>query len=292
MNVLSLFDGMSCGQIALNKLGKKYDKYFASEIDKYAIQVTKNNYPNTIHLGDVSKVNGYELPKIDLMFGGSPCQNLSVAGKMKGMATKDNIKITSLQQYLDLKNNNFEFDGQSYLFWEYLRILNEVKPKYFLLENVLMQKEWQDIISKELGVEPIMINSNCFVAQSRKRLYWTNIDVDMDLKECNLTLNDILLSDFSKATVEDTARNLRHEKRLNEKALTCTATMYKGAGNNGMTLIRRKDQSKLSVLSVNEVELLQSAPIDYTSGVSNTQRYKMLGNGWTIDVIAHIFKNI
>ena len=104
MNALSLFDGMSCGQIALNKLGKKYDKYFASEIDKYAIQVTKNNYPNTIHLGDVSKVNGYELPKIDLIFGGSPCQNLSVAGKMKGMATKDNIKITSLQQYLDLKN--------------------------------------------------------------------------------------------------------------------------------------------------------------------------------------------
>ena len=154
MNVLSLFDGMSCGQIALDKLGIKVNNYFASEIDKHAIKVTQHNYPNTIQLGDVMKVKGSDLPKIDLLIGGSPCQGFSFAGK--GL--------------------NFD-DPRSKLFFEYVRLKNELNPKYFLLENVKMKKEYQNIISGYLGVEPIMINSNLVSAQNRVRYYWTNIPV-------------------------------------------------------------------------------------------------------------------
>ena len=153
MNVLSLFDGMSCGQIALNKSGIKYNNYYASEIDKYAIKVTQHNYPNTIQLGDITKIKGSDLPKIDLLIGGSPCQSFSNAGRGTG------------------------FDGKSGLFWEYVRILKEVQPTYFLLENVKMKKEWQDVISETLGVQPIEINSKFFVPQNRPRLFWTNIKV-------------------------------------------------------------------------------------------------------------------
>ena len=125
MNVLSLFDGMSCGQQALERSGIKVDNYFASEIDKYAIKVTMNNYPNTIQLGSVVGVDGYSLPKIDLLIGGSPCQSFSFAGKRKGMSTKDEQEILTLDHYLQLKAEQYEFEGQSYLFWEYMRLLNE-----------------------------------------------------------------------------------------------------------------------------------------------------------------------
>lgn len=192
MNVLSLFDGMSCGQIALDKLGIKVDNYFASEIDKYAIQVTQKNYPKTIQLGSVVDVKGFDLPKIDLLFGGSPCQSFSFAGKMKGMSTKDEKEILSLEHYLELKNQNFEFEGQSYLFWEYVRLLKEVNPKYFLLENVMMKDKWKSVISETLGVEPIMINSNLVSAQDRKRLYWTNIPNISVPEDKGLYLKDVM----------------------------------------------------------------------------------------------------
>jgi len=175
MNVLSLFDGMSCGQQALDRLGVKVDNYFASEIDKYAIQVTMANYPNTKQLGSVVNVDGYSLPKIDLLLGGSPCQSFSFAGKRKGMATKDEQEILTLEHYLQLKEEGFEFEGQSYLFWEYMRLLNECKPTYFLLENVEMGEKWEKVLSKAIGVNGIHINSALVSAQNRKRIYWTNI---------------------------------------------------------------------------------------------------------------------
>lgn len=164
MNILSLFDGMSCGQQALERAGIKVDKYFASEIDKYAIQVTMANYPETIQLGSVVNVDGYSLPKIDMLIGGSPCQSFSFAGKRKGMSTKDEQEILTLEHYLELKAEGFEFEGQSYLFWEYMRLLNEVKPKYFLLENVMMGEKWEKVLSKAIGVKPIMINSSLLSA--------------------------------------------------------------------------------------------------------------------------------
>ena len=175
MNVLSLFDGMSCGQIALNRLGIKYDKYYAAEIDKHSIAVTMANFPDTIQLGDVRNVKASDLPKIDLIMGGSPCQSFSFAGKRKGMSTKDEQEILTLQHYLDLKSQEYEFEGQSYLIWEYMRLLNELKPKYFLLENVVMVEKWERTLTRAIGVSPIKINSNLVSAQNRERLYWTNI---------------------------------------------------------------------------------------------------------------------
>jgi len=175
MNILSLFDGMSCGQQALQRAGIKVDSYFASEIDKFAIQVTMANYPNTKQLGSVVNVDGYSLPKIDILIGGSPCQSFSFAGKRKGMSTKDEQEILTLEHYLQLKSEGFEFEGQSYLFWEYMRLLNEVKPKYFLLENVEMGEKWERVLSKAIGVNGIHINSSLVSAQNRKRIYWTNI---------------------------------------------------------------------------------------------------------------------
>jgi DNA (cytosine-5)-methyltransferase 3A len=204
MNVLSLFDGMSCGQQALERTGIKVDKYFASEIDKYAMQVTMANYPNTIQLGSVVDVDGYSLPKIDLLIGGSPCQSFSFAGKRKGMSTKDEQEILTLEHYLQLKSEGYEFEGQSYLFWEYMRLLNEVKPKYFLLENVMMGEKWEKVLSKAIGVKPIEINSALVSAQNRRRLYWTNIGMrpaglfgDMESiieqpKDLGILLKDIL----------------------------------------------------------------------------------------------------
>jgi len=175
INVLSLFDGCSGGQQALEMSNIKVDNYFACEIDKYAIKVTQANYPNTKQLGDVRNVSVKDLPKINLIIGGSPCQSFSFAGKRNGMSTKDSIEIHSLSHYLELKSQNFEFEGQSYLFWEYIRIMQEVKPKYFFLENVMMGDKWERVISKTLGVNPIEINSALVSAQNRRRLYWTNI---------------------------------------------------------------------------------------------------------------------
>ena len=169
MNVLSLFDGMSCGQIALDQIGVKVNNYFAAEVDKYAIKVTQQNFPGTIHLGDVKGIKGADLPEIDLLIGGSPCQGFSFAGK----------------------NLNFD-DPRSKLFFEYVRLLKELKPKYFLLENVRMKKESMDVISEYLGVEPIAINSNLVSAQNRHRLYWTNIPMDRLPQDKGVVLKDIL----------------------------------------------------------------------------------------------------
>ena len=178
MKVLSLFDGMSCGQQALERAGINVDTYYASEIDKYAIQVTMANYPNTIQLGSVVDINALELPKIDLLCGGSPCQSFSFAGKRKGMSTKDEQEILTLEHYLKLKSEGYEFEGQSYLFWEYMRILQELRVKnpnvLFLLENVEMGAKWEKVLSNAIGVRGIHINSALVSAQNRKRIYWIN----------------------------------------------------------------------------------------------------------------------
>lgn len=183
-NVLSLFDGCSGGQQALDRINKRVDTYYASEIDKYAITVTMANYPNTIQLGSVTEVDVSKLKPISLLIGGSPCQSFSFAGKRKGMSTKDNIEILTLEHYLELKEQNFEFEGQSYLFWEYIRILTDIR-KYnpdvkFLLENVMMGEKWQKILTRAIGINPIEINSALVSAQNRRRLYWTNIGAERD----------------------------------------------------------------------------------------------------------------
>lgn len=420
MNVLSLFDGMSCGQQALNRAGFKIDKYFASEIDKHAITVTMANYPETIQLGSVVDVNGYDLPKIDLLIGGSPCQSFSFAGKKKGMTTKDEQQILTLEHYLELKNEGFEFEGQSYLFWEYMRLLTEVRTKnpnvFFLLENVLMTENWERVLTGAIGVHPIEINSARVSAQNRRRLYWTNIGLqpaglfgDLESiiqqpKDKGILLKDILqdnpnakyylsdkaidfykknnkkniesgngyrfeptegnrkskvlkttydmdanyifcepisekyyLSDkmleyYEKNNEKNKAENLGYmfePTEGNKKSFTITTKEGKLEYNNfiichsgqsevvemdfrhdegfrihedgktGTLRARaRNDESCGQLTQVNkrirrltpvECERLQTVPDNYTNHVSDTQRYRMLGNGWTVDVIAHIF---
>ena len=411
MKVLSLFDGMSCGQIALERAGIKVDKYYASEIDKYAIQVTQKNYPDTIQLGDVTKWREWDLSSVDLILVGSPCQGLSFAGKMLGLK-----------------------DDRSKLFYEFVDILDYYDPKYFLLENVLMGQESNDVISCILGdmypecvkqkqmfqagrLDPIIINSALVSAQNRKRLYWTNIpDVEQpedkgvlleDILECGepqrdksqtvpatiykenaksmlkrnkmgLLVNviDELKKNPRVAGVSITDDGLRpykddgHQGSLSEfgviafpdsKSATCTtghspkviipvikqdgeliykpnksqcldANYFKGPDNhgqrtgcievgqangiNGHDILKRiyspagkiptltaicggNQEKKIAVdachwrkLTCVECERLQTVPDNYTNHVSNSQRYKMLGNGWTVDVIAHILKSI
>ena len=285
--MLSLFDGMSCGQIALNKLRVKVDNYFASEIDKYAIQVTKHNYPNTKNIGDVTQVKGTDLPKIDLLIGGSPCQDLSRA-KTDG----DGL--------------NGEMSG---LFWEFVRLLKETEPKYFLLENVVMKKEWVNIITDELGVEPIEINSNLVSAQNRRRMYWTNIPNIKQPKDKKITLGDIIYDDtykvFTHERIPLTKKMTKNyvkwdisgkqywsqqDRAYFKEKKVCT--LPKANPANKLNIILDYDNDIYRRMHPVEAERCQNVPDGYTSGVSDNKRLEMLGNGWTVDVIAHIFKNM
>ena len=297
MNVLSLFDGMSCGQIALNNLGIKVDNYFASEIDKYAIQIAKKNYPNMVHVGDVTKLSYsdyrgclvrekeskyiVDIPnskRIDLIMGGSPCQGFSRAGK--GL--------------------DFE-DPRSKLFFEFVRLIKECKPKYFLLENVKMNSDSRDIISKYLGVQPIYIDSAVLSAQTRKRYYWTNIPYLLDPVDQRIKLKDIIQTEGElKGSKVDERMVTNKGKAYCLTARYAGATWWNSIERSQRTMIRIEDTSQGIVnekynwrkLTPIECERLQTVPDNYTEGVSNAQRYKMIGNGWTVKVIEYILKNI
>lgn len=311
MNVLSLFDGISCGQIALNRLGIKYENYFASEIDLHAIKVTQHNYPNTIQIGDVTKIEWEKLPKIDLIIAGSPCQGFSFAGK---------------QLAFD--------DPRSKLFFEFVKAVKTLKPKHFLLENVKMKRQFEFIITDLLGVKPIEINSSLVSAQNRKRLYWTNIPnvtqpVDKKILLSDVLESDVIVKDGSYAvpsrywkgtSVEDyiskSMKQVALTERRTEEAKKIRREYRKNYGKDfcprrGKELVVRTD-GKMNCLTATyskehfiideklfyrkltplEWERLQTVPDNYTSPLSNSQRYKCLGNGWTVDVIAHIFKGL
>lgn len=276
-NVLSVFDGMSCGQIALNRIGKRFDSYYASEIDKHAIKVTQHNYPKTVQLGDVTKVVGESLPKISLLMGGSPCQGFSSAGK----------------------GHNFD-DPRSKLFFEFVRLKNELNPRWFLLENVNMKKEWRDVISSYLGVEPVFINSIDFCAQSRQRWYWTNIPISKwEPKVTNWRdVQDWNLQNISECIVPRTpSREVMWGNGVNGKCVnlgnrntTYSLTTKMDRWSNAGLIPWGDDWCRF--LTPIECERLQGVPDDYTASVSRNARYNMLGNGWTVDVIAHILKGI
>lgn len=278
MNVLSLFDGISCGQVALNRIGIKYDSYYASEIDKHAIQITQYNYPNTIQLGDVINIKGEDLPKIDLLIGGSPCQSFSNAGNGSG------------------------FEGKSGIFWEYVRLLEELKPSYFLLENVKMKKEWVKIITEAIGVEPIKINSNLLSAQNRERLYWTNIPNITQPENKNIFIEDILDNEFDEKywLKPRNSELLRNKVDLTNAPNVCCIDVYNkkfkvDRKSPTLTLphhnsLRLYQNGRIRKLTPEECEKLQTLPVGYTNaGVSDIHRYSSIGNGWTVDVIAHIF---
>lgn len=281
MNVLSLFDGMSCGQIALSELGIKVNNYYASEIDESAINVTMYNFPNTIQLGSVDFINGDNLPNIDLLIGGSPCQSFSSAGDGTG------------------------FEGKSGLFWEYVRLKNELNPKYFLLENVVMKKEWEDIISKALGVKPIKIHSNKFGAQNRIRLYWTNIPVG-EFEDLGIYIEDIVWKEYEVPTkywlkAKNTYLLYKKLDMSNAPKLAAIDVYNKKIRTDGkvptLTLphhnsLRLLQDGRFRKFTPEECEALQNVPRWYTAGVTDQERYKMLGNGWDVAVIKHIFKGL
>lgn len=381
MKILSLFDGMSCGHLALDRAGISVSKYYASEIDKYAMTVTMKNYPDTIQLGSITEWQNWNVEKPDMIIGGSPCQGFSFAGKQL----------------------NFE-DERSKLFFVFVDILKHYKPKYFLLENVIMKKEHNDVISRILGelypectqqqelfqeprLEPIQINSALVSAQNRNRLYWTNIQGITQPKDKGILLKDIVeinpdkKFEFSKQAIQGLIKHKeRHKKagnghgfmeiRPEGKSNTIRARSYKDGNENIIILasnnkpieippdaetpfmlmeirteegkesrkkirqeegrdstkrsenckkyIPNKHQKSNTVMTANgdmlsqifitdnipgfennksdwrkltprECERLQTVPDNYTNHVSNSQRYKMLGNGWTVDVIVHIF---
>lgn len=318
MNVLSLFDGMSCGRLALNRAGIKVDNYYASELDKYVIEVTQNNWSDTIQLGDITKWREWDINwfSIDLIIGGSPCQGFSFAGKQLAFN-----------------------DPRSKLFFVYIDILNFLRlinPNIkFLLENVKMKREYLDIISEYLGVKPVLINSALVSAQNRQRYYWTN----WEFKEPED--QGVILSNVLEYPGTGWIKNLNQYYNRNSKSMCLDANYYKGVDNHGQrtmikcgSMIGRKinpdtgkrddynsdikpvqrlelrDDDKTGTLTTVqkdnlicnkdgyrkltpiECERLQTVPDDYTSCVSNTQRYKMLGNGWTVDVITHILKEL
>lgn len=301
INVLSLFDGISCGQLALQRASIPVNQYFASEIDKHAIKVTQHNFPNTVQLGSVVDVKAENFPKIDLLIGGSPCQSFSFSGKRNGMSTIDKQDVLTLEQYLELKAQNFQFEGYSYLFWEYVRLLNGVNPTYFLLENVKMSKKWEKVITNALQIEPIEINSKLVSAQNRRRLYWSNIPYK------NQPTDKLVLAASIKETVDDfrhasTVKNSKAGKVVSfNNGKMPTLTTFCGSPNGlgrpfwakeEFILQKPFDYSKVKRITPIEAERLQTVPDNYTSCISDNKRYHALGNGWTVDVIVHILKNI
>lgn len=279
MNVLSLFDGISCGQLALNKANIEYEKYFASEIDEFAIKVTQTNFPETIQIGDVQNVTAGTVGKIGILLGGSPCQGFSFAGK--GL--------------------NFE-DERSKLFFEFVRLFKEIKPQYFLFENVVMKKEYEDVITELLGVKPIMIESNLLAAANRKRLYWTNIPNVQQPSDVGVTWGDVREYDvddkyyYSQKALEwfaNTEKRTGKKMKVfedSDKMQMLEASMYKKYSLQRFFGIR--DRKGLRYITPTECERCMTVPDGYTSCVSDTQRYKQLGNGWTVDIIAWILSFI
>jgi DNA-cytosine methyltransferase len=298
MKILSLFDGISCARVALDRVGIPVEMYYASEIDKYAMQVSAKNYPDIVQVGSVVDFHPTPLVKVDLLIGGSPCQDLSIAKKdRKGLS-----------------------GDRSSLFYEYVRILNEVKPKYFILENVAsMPKEAKQTITEELfGIEPVMINASLVSAQNRKRLFWVGkLQSDGSYKQVEIPQPEdrgILLKDVLEEAGTDRLKsycidanywkgtNFQHylkkgvrqlvfnkwaDNKIRDKCRALNTGCGSPTTKNAVVVITNNDVRKLTPI---ECERLQSLPDNYTEGVSNTQRYKALGNGFNVEVISHILK--
>lgn len=267
MKVLSLFDGISCGQLALQRAGVQVDEYYASEIDNHAIKVTHHNYPDTIQLGNVETINLDGINNIDLLIGGSPCQGFSFAGKQL----------------------NFQ-DDRSKLFFRYVDILKQTKPKFFFLENVKMKKEYQDIINQYLGVKPVEVNSAIVSKQTRKRLYWTNIPSPV-FQDKNLYFN-MWLYRLGHGYIKDELKFFEKYPTLTAQA---PATKYRIIEDIDVARKATKEELRKVVTrsaTPEECEEFQTLPIGYTSVIPKTRRYHTVGNGWTVDVIAEFFKNI
>lgn len=271
-NVLSCFDGISVGQLALNRANIKFKNYFASEIHKDSIKVTQHHYPNTIQLGDVRNIKAIDLPKIDLLIGGSPCQSFSFSGKMEG------------------------FDGKSGLFYEFARILEETSPKYFFLENVVMKKVWEEHISKIVGVEPIKMCSSLVSCQTRARLYWTNIPNIEIPENKNILFKDNVSKTYNENLIlRGPQLNKLKRPRIriintqSPKIPCIMKSMYKKPSDS----IIIKDGDVYRYPTIEEMEIAQTLPVGYTNILNSWYKSThVIGDSWTVDAIAHMFRNI
>jgi DNA-cytosine methyltransferase len=291
MNVLSLFDGISCSRVALDNLGIKVDNYFASEIDKHCINASKKNYPDIIHLGDINDINLNDFPGIDLLIGGSPCQDISHAFLGKGLE-----------------------GSRSSLFHKFVAIKNKLNPKFFILENV--KSKWKNEMDKAIGVCGIEMNSRKFSAQSRPRIYWSNLKFTEPKHDNFENIIDILQSNvdrkyFLKKEVQEKL-SLHYQRRNSrstkiEKIITANKDQIRdnerqrriySIYGKSPTILARSDTTKVLTkdgvrkLTPLECERLQCLPKNYTDCLSDTQRYKAIGNGFTVDAISHILQNI
>lgn len=346
MVILSLFDGIACGRLALERAGLPVDAYYASEIDKDAIGIALYNHLDVTEIGSVTDIsydretgclhtarNTVEVGKVDLVMAGSPCTDFSTVGLSRGMVCGE-TEIVSLPQYLDLKNRGFSFTGQSYLFWEFVRLLEEVKPKWFLLENIVMPNKWRKIVDDALGTEPIKISSALVSAHGRTRLYWTNIPNVGEPDDRNILLENILDRNASNEDVSgcqtvqlsfaDMEKKYGYIPKtfnpFNRKELTtkaCNLSRGSMVTSSCATLLFVKTEDgvheakdgildgkyhtplkdgryNLRKLSLTEMERLQTLPDGYTdiAGISKQKRGGCIGNGWTVDIIAHILSNI
>ena len=271
LKIVSICDGISCGQEAIIRAGFEVEEYYASEIKKYAISVTQKNFPNTIQIGDCTKIDFTKFENIDILIGGTPCQNFSRA-RTSNIKTRDGLS-----------------GDKSCLFYEYYRALKEIKPKYFLLENVIMPKEDEEIISKLLGVIPVRINSNLFSFQNRDRLYWTNIDFqnykDTDFEYCKkFKVNKTPSREKMWGNgINGACPNVTHRNKIN--CLTLKQDRWRNSG-----LVEFDEFCRY--LTTRELELAQTLPIGYTNGLTKNQAENVLGDCWTVDVISHIFKGL
>lgn len=285
MKVLSLFDGISCGMVALERAGIKVDRYVAYEIEKNAIKVSQRNYPQIEHCGDVTVADFTQYRGFDAVIAGSPCQSFSIT----------------------TSKNRKHLQGKSRLFWEFVRAMKEVQPRWFLFENVAsMSDEVKQIISDVLGCQPIFVDSEDFSAQSRGRYYWTNIPVDLiHFVKNTQVLADVLQEDvpekyfydcgFDFLGYDKTVCAILHInghdilKRVNSPFAKCQTLTCVSGGNQQKKVLVDGRCRKLTPL---EYERLQTLPDGYTEGISDGARYTAIGNGWTVDVIAHIFKGL
>lgn len=292
MNILSLFDGIGCGQIALKRANIEFENYYSSEINKSAIYLTQSNYPSTIQLGDIKLWQNWKLPKIDLIIGGSPCQDLSVLNKLgKGLA-----------------------GNKSNLFYFYAEVLNYYNPKYFLLENVKMKDVYKTIISEKLRCNPVLINSDLMSAQRRNRLYWTNIPFDLNIKDKNIFVKDILEENVSEEYY--LSQDDIDEIKIKKLTKVFTTGSKKGKKEGSIEFPQSTNRKSLCLLASDgfksknrttnfvddgkgirrftpvEYERLQTMPDNYTDKLSINQRYKTIGNAWTIDIVSYIFSYI
>lgn len=311
ISVLSLFDGISCGKLALGMCGTGVDAYYSSEINEYAIKVSSHNNPDIVQIGDVKNVNGNNFKGIDLLIGGSPCVDFSLHGKHNGMVSENCGEVLTLEQYLRNKDENI-YMNESSLFWEFARVFREAKPTYFFLENVKMEKKWENIITETLGVGPISINSKKYSCQFRNRYYWTNIP---NVAGYESFLNDETLPDVLENTVDDKYR-LPYDEFSKITITDMASKKYIGYVNRGEKIPKFEDliycNGKIGTLCASdyknkkkvfhngtfryltplEAERCQTIKDNYTDCIDDDHRYECIGNGWTVNVVASFFKNL